>query len=89
MEFKPQMTTHSSYEKVESDLFKSFKAMGYDSKVAEAVAHSFTLYMLDYVTAEGAARAILDSGADEETARELATMFRSVRQEKLPEAVGQ
>jgi hypothetical protein len=89
VEFKPQMTTHSSFQKVESDLFKKFKGMGYETAVAKAVAHSFTLFMLGYVTAEGAARFIFDSGADEDTARELAGMFRKIKREKLPEAVGQ
>ena len=89
MEFKPQMTTHRSFQKVESDLFIKFQGMGYEAKVAKAVANSFTLFMLDYVTAEGAARTIVDSGADEETARELAGMFRKIKREKLPEAVSQ
>lgn len=83
-EFKPQGTTMDTFQQIESRLFDAFKDAGFPSAVAEAIAHSFTQYMLGYLTEEGVARRILDSGAKEDLARDLARRFKALRDDDNP-----
>ena len=73
--FRPQMTTHNSFKVIESDLFNSLVKTGLTEDLARAVAHGLTLFRLGYITPEGVAKTILDAGADEETARNLALLI--------------
>lgn len=79
MTFKAQGTTLNSYSAVETKLYNGFTNLGYPAQLAKTVAHSFTHYMLDYLTAEGVARALVDAGADENTTRKLVTKFQAAK----------
>lgn len=78
-EFKPQGTTMDTFHEIENRLFNAFTDAGYEPVVAKAVAHSFTQYMLGYLTEEGVARRIVDSGGEEDLARGLAHHFKTLR----------
>ncbi len=77
--FKPQMTTLKSFHRPETNLFNKFKSLGFEDKVARTIAHSFTSYMLGYMTVEGVAQAIFASGAEMDEARMLATAFEDAK----------
>lgn len=85
-EFKPQGTTMDTFQEIEKRLYEAFIDSGYAPIVAEATAHSFTQYMLGYLTEEGVARRILDSGADAELARGLAHHFKTLRDSDGPKS---
>lgn len=78
--FEPQMTTQGTFRETETNLYDRLRKFGYEHPVAEAIAHSFTKYMLGYLTVEGVAQEILGGGADRDTARKFARMFEQVRQ---------
>jgi hypothetical protein len=77
--FKPQETTMNSYQETETKLYNRFVSFGYDANLAQAIAHSFTNFVLGYLTMEGVAHHLILNGADEDTARSLAEDFRDVR----------
>ncbi len=69
----------NSYQETETKLFNRFVAFGYKRDLAQAIAHSFTNFVLGYLTMEGVAHHLIQNGADEDTARSLAEDFRNVR----------
>ncbi len=77
--FKPQGTTMDNFSQTENRLFEQFRKFGYPDKVSEAIAYSFTQYMLNYLTDEGVARRITDSGADSRTVLLLVNAFRQAK----------
>lgn len=79
VEFEPQMTTMGSFTETEAGLYHRFMEMDFGEELSKAVAHSFTRYMLGYVTEEGVAQTLLSHGADRDTARRLAEMFHAVK----------
>jgi hypothetical protein len=79
-EFKPQETTMDTFRQTETNLFKAFTEAGFDHKLSREIAHSFTQYMLGYVTEEGVARRLLDAGAEADLARSMATTFQQLRE---------
>jgi len=78
--FKPQGTTMDTFSKTEKNLYEQFKSFGYSQEVSKAIAYSFTQYMLNYLTEEGVARRISDSGADARTVLSLVNAFRQAKQ---------
>lgn len=81
--FRPQETTMNSMTQTEQKLYESFVAAGFEHKQANAIAHSFTQYMLDYLTEEGAAQLIVKTNVDRSVAREIVTEFSRARDRAL------
>ena len=79
-EFVPQGTTMDTFSKTEKSLYEKFIGFGYSDQVASAIAHTFTQYMLNYLTEEGVAARLTGSGADTRTVYLLVEAFRKAKQ---------
>lgn len=64
---------------IEIRLRHQFRGFGYSDSVADAIASSFTQYMLGYLTADGCAKRLTDSGADFNLVLALVDAFRQLR----------
>lgn len=82
-DFKPQGTTMNTYAKIEQKLFDDFVSFGYDRRVAQAIAHSFTQYVLGYLSDAEAVTCLVGAGADENLAKKVVETFR-LSKDKVP-----
>lgn len=73
--FQAQMTDRSSFTEVERRLFELARKHGHNDRLATAVAHSFTQFVLDYITEEGVAQSLVQAGADRQFAISTAGLF--------------
>lgn len=84
-EYRPQETSMNSLADTERRLHNSFMNAGFDNELAEAVARTFTQYMLSYWTEEGAAQNLVKHGASESTARVIVQKFRALKRQTSEE----
>ena len=73
--FEPQMTTKNSFQGVEQRLFTLCRKNGLDEEASKEIAHSFTRFVLGYLTDEGVAQALVSKGIPKDVAVKIVEMF--------------
>jgi len=69
----------NSYAKIEQRLFDDFIRFGYSREVAEAIAHSFTKYVLGYFDDDQVFECLMKSGATEDVVEAVIESFRQAK----------
>ena len=77
--FKTQKTNMNSFSNIEKKLYAMSTKNGFGEKLSEAIAYSFTNFILDYLTTEGVAQYLVKNGADRKMAADMAKLFAEVR----------
>ena len=77
--FEAQKTDMDSFSDIERKLYDLSVENGFDNELSISIAHSFTQYVLGYITVEGVAQLLVKSGAERKLAAELAEKFANVR----------
>lgn len=83
--FKPQMTTHQRYAQIEAEINERFLDFGYPQEQAEAIARSFTHYMLDYMSEKIVVETLSKAGVDQALAQALAATFSDIKAQTASE----
>jgi hypothetical protein len=69
------MTSKNSLDGVHKKVFDLFRKNGLDENVSNQIAHSFTQFVLGYVTAEGVAQTLVFNGFSTDQAITLVKTF--------------